>query len=132
MQKISSVAELKDAIQLLEVEQKVKGDLLKEQLFITFESLKPANIIKSTLDDIASSPYLLDNILGTAAGLFTGFISKKIFIGASGNKIRKLIGHILQFGITNFVALHPGKIKTLGWSLIQLIIRKKRMHSVKP
>jgi hypothetical protein len=132
MQKISTAAELKNAIQLLEVEQKVKGDLLKEQLLITFESLKPANIIKSTLDDIASSPYLLDNILGTAAGLLTGFISKKIFIGASGNKIRKLLGQILQFGITNFIALHPGKIKTLGWSLIQHIIRKKRMHTVIP
>ncbi len=132
MQKISSVAELKNAIQLLEVEQDEKGLLLKEQLFITFESLKPANLLKSTVDDIASSPYLMDNILGSALGLFTGFLSKKIFIGASGNKVRKLIGHILQFGVTNFVALHPGAIKTIGWSFIQHIVRKKRMNSIKP
>ena len=132
MQKISSAAELKNAIQLLEVEQEEKGQLLKEQLLISFESLKPANLIKSTVDDIASSPYLMDNILGAATGLFTGFISKKIFIGASGSKVRKLIGNVLQFGITNFVALHPGAIKTIGWSFIQRIIRKKRMKPIKP
>jgi|APHig6443717817_1056837.scaffolds.fasta_scaffold163655_1 hypothetical protein len=132
MQKISSAAELKNTIQLLEVEQGEKGQLLKEQLFITYESLKPANLLKSTVDDIASSPYLMDNILGAAMGLFTGFLSKKLFIGASGNKVRKLVGHVLQFGITNFIALHPGAIKTIGWSFIQHFVRKKRMNSIKP
>jgi len=132
MQNITSIAELKNAIQLLEVEQADKGQLLKEQFFLTFESLKPANLLRSTVNDIASSPYLIDNILGAAMGLVSGFLSKKIFIGASGNKLRKLIGHVLQFGVTNFVALHPGAIKKIGWSVIQHLVRKKRMNSIKP
>lgn len=132
MQKIASVAELKNAIQLLEVEQADKGQLLKEEFFVTLESLKPANLLRRTVNDIATSPYLIENILGTATGLVSGFISKKIFIGASGNKIRKLIGNVLQVGITNFVALHPGAIKTIGWSVIQHFVRKKRKNSIKP
>jgi hypothetical protein len=132
MQKIASVAELKNAIQLLEVEQADKGQLLKEEFFLTYESLKPVNLIRRTVDDIASSPYLIDNILGAGMGLVSGFLSKKIFIGASGNKLRHLIGHVLQFGVTNFVALHPGAIKTIGWSIIQHFVRKKRMNSIKP
>jgi hypothetical protein len=132
MQKIASVAELKNAIQLLEVEQADKGQLLKEEFFLTYESLKPVNLIRRTVNDIASSPYLIENILGTGMGLVSGFLSKKIFIGASGNKLRHLFGHVLQFGVTNFVALHPGAIKTIGWSIIQHFVRKKRMNSIKP
>lgn len=132
MQKIASVAGLKNAIQLLEVEQADKGQLLKEQFFLTLESLKPANLLRSTVNDIVASPYLIDNILGAAMGLVSGFLSKKIFIGASGNKLRKLIGHVLQFGVINFVALHPGAIKTIGWSVIHHLARKKRMNSIKP
>jgi hypothetical protein len=132
MQKIASVAELKNAIQVLEVEQFDKGQLLKEQLFITYKSLRPGNLLRSTMKDIASSPYLFDNILGAAMGLVSGFISRKLFIGASGNKLKKLIGHVLQFGVINFVAMHPGAIKTIGWSIIQRFTRKKRMNSIKP
>ncbi len=132
MQKIKSVAELKNAIQILEVEQYDKGQLLKEQLFITYKSLRPANFLMSTVKDIASSPYLIDNILGAAMGLVSGFLTRKIFIGASGNKLKKLIGHVLQFGVVNFVAMHPGAIKTIGSSIIQRFTRKKRMNSMKP
>jgi hypothetical protein len=132
MQKIESVAELKNAIEILEVEQSDKGQLLKEQLFITYKSLRPGNFLMSTVKDIASSPYLIDNILGAAMGLVSGFLTRKIFIGASGNKLKKLIGHVLQFGVINFVAMHPGAIKTIGWSIIQRFTRKKRMNSIKP
>jgi hypothetical protein len=132
VQKIVSVAGLKNAIQLLEVEQADKGQLLKEEFFVALESLRPANLFRRTVNDIASSPYLIENILGTAMGLVSGFISRKIVIGSSGNKLRKLIGHVLQLGVTNFIALHPGAIKTIGWSVIQHFVRKKRMNSIKP
>jgi len=119
MQNITSAAGLKNAIQLLETEQADKGQLLKEQFFLTYESFKPVNLLRSTLDDVTSSPYLIDNIISTALGLTSGFLSKKIFIGASGNKFRKLIGYILQFGVTNFVAQHHDTIKKLGQSVLQ-------------
>jgi hypothetical protein len=131
MQNITSIAELKNAIQLLEVEQADKGQLVKEQFFITYESLKPVNLLRSSVNDIASSPYLIDNILGAAMGFVSGFVSKKIFIGSSGNKLRQLLGHVLQLGVTNFVALHPGAVRTIGWSFIQHLIRKKRIQPEK-
>jgi hypothetical protein len=125
MQNITSAAELKDAIQLLEAEQGIKGQLLKEQLYITYESLKPVNLLRHTLKEISSSPYLVDNISGTAMGLLSGFLSKKIFVGTSGNLIRKLIGSILQFGVTNAVAHNSDVIKSVGQALLQHFFRKK-------
>ena len=125
MENITSSAGLKKAIQLLEIEQAVNGLKLKEQFHLTYESLKPFNILKGTLKDIASSPYLIDNVLGTAVGLATGYLSKKFFIGASGNIIRKLFGSVLQVGVTNAVAQHPDGIKSFGHFLFQHIFHKK-------
>ncbi len=126
MQNITSTDGLKDAIQLLEVEQGFKGQLLKEELLLAYESLRPVNILRSTLKEISSSPYLIDNISGTAMGLLSGFLSKKIFVGTSGNLIRKLIGSFLQFGVTNVVAKNSDVIKSIGQALIQHFFRKKK------
>ncbi len=132
MQNITSTAGLKDAIQLLEIEQADKGRLLKEQFYRTYESFRPVNLLKGTLKDITSSPYLIDNILSTGIGLASGFLSRKVFIGASGNKLRKLIGYVLQFGVTNLIALHPDAIRSFGRFFFQLIHRKKEINSKKP
>jgi hypothetical protein len=79
MQNIKSTAELKNAIQLLEAEQAEKGKILKEQVHSATERLKPANLISGILDDVNKSPYLVDNILGTALGLVSGFYSQKLY-----------------------------------------------------
>ena len=129
MQKITSSIELKEAIRLLEEEQAIKGQLLKEQVFITYESLKPVNLLKSTLKDLSSSPYLIENIVGSAVGLASGYVSKKIVVGASAGILRKLFGSILQFGVTNLVAQHPDAIKSAGRYIIQHIFRKKDKES---
>jgi hypothetical protein len=48
MQPISNIADLKKAIELLEVEQAANGQLLKEQFYKTYDSLKPANLFRSS------------------------------------------------------------------------------------
>jgi hypothetical protein len=131
MQKIDSVAELKNAIQLLEVEQADKGQLLKEQFFLTYESLKPVNLIASTLNDIKKSPYLIENILGAGVGLVTGFYTNKLIFNPRGNKLKKLIGVVLQFGVTNLVAKHQDTILSIGQVIINRLFRKKKMNSIK-
>jgi hypothetical protein len=125
MQNITSIIELKYAIQSLEDEQSIKGKLLKEQFYLTYESFKPVNVLKRTLNDITSSQNLRNSILSNMVGLITGHLSKKIVVGASSNKFRKLIGSILQVGVTNLVANHPDAIKSFGQLIFQHILRKK-------
>ena len=131
MQNISSTASLKNAIQLLEVDHNVKGQLLKAQFYIVYDSLKPVNFLKSTLHDISSSPLLVDNIMSTTMGIASGFLTNRVFVGASGSLIRKLLGSVLQFGVTNVVAQHPESIKSLGELIMQFILRKKGVNSAK-
>ncbi len=129
MQNITSVAGLKNAIQFKEVEQAVKGQHLKEQLFFTIESIRPASLIKGTLKDLASSPKLYENILGAAAGLATGYLSKKIVIGFSGGIVRKILGSFLQIGVTGLVAQNPGPVKLLGQYIFRHVFDRKHLKA---
>lgn len=125
----SPYTSLKESIQLLEEEQLIKRQVLKEQLIISYESLKPLALLNSALKDISSSPVLKNNVLGTAVGLASGFLTRKLFIGTSGNIIRRLIGAFIQLGVTNMVARHPEAIKTVGNFMIENILSGKNSKS---
>jgi hypothetical protein len=131
MQNITSSAALKDAIQMMEVEQGIQAQLFKDQLLLTVDSMRPVNVLRSTLHDISSSPKLIDNILGLTMGITSGFLTNKIFVGASGNLLRKLLGSVLQFGVTNAVAQHPDTIKSYGQMIMQYLLRRREKNSEK-
>ena len=124
MENISCAAELKLAISEKQFELEVQGQLLKEEFFIAYESLKPVSLIKSTLTEITSSPYLIDNMLGAVMGMLSGYVSKKIAVGTSHNLFRKIMGIVLQFGVTNLVAQHPEVLKNFGQMIIEKIFHK--------
>jgi hypothetical protein len=100
MQNITSVSGLKDAIRKLEYERTLKGKILKEQIIIFRESLKPANIIKSTFKDFLSSSDSISNILRTAVVVTSGYLSGKAFTDTSGNRFKKIIKPLIQLGVT--------------------------------
>lgn len=129
MENITTTEELKNAIELLEFEQTYKWQIVKEQLLVIQEGLKPLNLIKSTISEATSSPYLIGNILGAAVGLASGYASRKLIIGRSANVLRKLIGTALQFGVTNVVARHADSIKTFGQNIFQYFRRKKQLNA---
>jgi hypothetical protein len=129
MENTSSADRLKYAIQLLEVEQVEKLQLLREQSLLTAEILRPSNLLKSALKDIVLSPHLLEDMVDTGVGLATGFFSKKVFIGSSVNLFRKLFGSVLQVGITTIVTQNSEFIKSFGQFLFQRILVKKGLNS---
>lgn len=131
MQNITSAIELRKQIQLLEIEQAFSEKLLKEQLYITYESFKPINLIKNALSEVATSPSLIDNIIGGVVGLATGYLTKKIVIGASGGIFKKVLGSLMQFGVTSAVSQHPDAIKSVGKYIFQHIFRKKETNTEK-
>jgi hypothetical protein len=118
--------QLKNSIQLLESEQINKASILKEQYQRTFKNIKPANILKSTLNEVTSSPYFMNKVLSTAVGLISGYVSKKLIVGDSDSKIRRLLGTFFQLGVSNLIVKHPDAIKTAGQFIFQMIANKKK------
>ena len=125
---IDSVAGLKNAIQILEAESEMNRQLLKEQFYLTSESLRPINILKHTLKSMSVPPILIEAILGTTMGLAVNYFSKKQAISTAGYIIKKLIGSILKLGVTNTIAKHSHSIKSIGQGLIQHFLHKNEMN----
>jgi hypothetical protein len=125
MRNISTVEELKNTIQLLELEQSERGGLLKEQLFQTYDSLRFINLLKSALKQKKGSHSDIADLAGMAIGLVSGYISKKIFIGTSSNAFRKLMGSVIQLSVISFVSRHPSGIKSIGHFLLNQILNRR-------
>ena len=126
MENISYTARLKNDIQLLELKHAIKGAQLKEQAYLTLENLKPLNLLRSTLNDAASSPHLVDNVISTATGLATGYVSKIALVGGSGSLVRRLFGAVLQLGVTTIIAQHPYAVKYIGQFIFNKMRRKPK------
>lgn len=129
MEKITSVAELKRAIMVLEDEQDLKLQSVKKQFYLTYESFKPSKLIGSSLKEMISSPYLIDNVIDTGISLATGYLSRRIVVGASGNIIRRLIGTLVQVGVTKLVTKQAGNIKSIGKLAFQQIFLRRKAKS---
>lgn len=128
MQKIITEADLRLAIVQLEGKQTQERILMKEQFLITVETLKPINLIKSTLLEAAESEDLQDNFLNAALGLSAGYVSKMMFQGKSGGPVRKILGTALMFGIKNLIAQNPETVKKWGglfFTLVRNLLREK-------
>jgi hypothetical protein len=121
--RITSVAALKSAIKVLEVEQKAKEIELKDQFYLTYDSLRPVSIIRNTLKGLFSSSR--EDLSGTAIGAAGGYLVKKVLIGSSGSLLRKLIGTAVQVGMTSFASHKSEAIKSFAFSLLQRVFRRK-------
>jgi len=123
MEKINSETDLREAIVKLEGKWIDDGKLVKEQFFLTIESIKPINLIKSTFKDAVTSPDIKNKILNTSVGLTAGFLSKIIFQSILKSPINRLIGTAVMFGITNVVAKNPETVKSIGKGFFKMIRR---------
>lgn len=104
MKKDKPIDLLQENIAALAFKQEEDLVLLKRQLEVTFDSLKPENLIKSAIIDMTSVSGLKSTLVSNAIGLTTGYLSKKIVLGGTHNPVKKFLGNVLQFIITNVVA----------------------------
>ena len=124
MQPIDSEAALKDAIFQLESRRTEDEKMLREQFQLTYESLKPVNVIKSIFTEAVQSRELKESLVNTTVGLAAGFLSKKLFQGASRSPLKKLLGTVLMFGMTNIFMKNPEAVKSLGHGFLKIFQKK--------
>ena len=132
MEKINSETDLREAIVKLEGKWIDDGKLVKEQFFLTIESIKPINLIKSTFKDAVTSPDIKNKILNTSVGLTAGFLSKLLIQGVIKSPVNRLIGTAVMFGISNVVAKNPEAVKSIGKGFFKMIRGNsgKRVHEI--
>jgi hypothetical protein len=126
MAKQSASDKLKESIRLLEIKQAEEGKILKEQFRLTYESLKPANLIKSTLKELAGTSELKTNLFETIVSILTGYLTKKILVSSKSNIFMKMLGVLLQYGVTNVVANNAESIRNLIANLIDRFFKPSK------
>jgi hypothetical protein len=101
---VANTTDLDTAIKRLERKSRLLEEDMKEDVHSLLENLKPANILRATLDEVQESTPLKHNLLKIAVGLGAGYFSRKMVIGKSAGFVKKALGTALQYGITQFVA----------------------------
>ena len=101
---VANTTDLDTAIKRLERKSRLLEEDMKEDMHSLLENLKPANILRATLDEVQESTPLKHNLLKIAVGLGAGYFSRKMVIGKSAGFVKKALGTALQYGITQFVA----------------------------
>jgi hypothetical protein len=125
MQKITSIAGLREEIGQLKYKQVLQGQLLKEQFNNVIESIRPVNVIKSTFNEVVTSPDLLGNVLNAAIGLTAGIFSKKVLVGSTLNPFKRILGTILEAGIATIVTTKGDTIRDTALRLFSKVFKKK-------
>lgn len=111
MKKTNETDTLNETISLLEYRQAYELRILKEQFEVTYDSLKPLNLIKSAFSEMTTSSELKGNLINNVIGISTGYLTKKVLVGSTHNPFKKILGTVLQFAITNLVTKHKDHSK---------------------
>lgn len=125
MKKTNETDSLNEMIVLQQQQYDTDLRLLKEQLSIAYESVKPLNLIKNLVHDVTTSPEIKKDVLSNVIGLGTGLLSKKLLMGASHNPITKIVGTVFEFAVANMVSKNTIKIKSIGESVWKNFFQKK-------
>jgi hypothetical protein len=124
MQKINSAADLREAILQLESRQAEEARILKSQIQLIHERIKPGNLLKTAFKEFTQPGDLKDNIVNTTVGLAAGYISKTLYERTSNSPVKKFLGSVIMFGITNLVSKNTEPIKLMGTKLLDMIRSK--------
>lgn len=117
MKKPNPTSQLQEKILLLEAKQQNDKVLLKEQFKLSFESLKPINLVKDAFNELTNLSGFDGNTLDTSLGIAAGYFSKKIVVGSSKNPFKKILGNLVQAGVTSYVVNNTDQIKSMATRL---------------
>ena len=121
---------LRESIRQLEIKQAEEGELLKVQFKATYESLKLVNLVKSSLKELTNSVEIKNNLFESIVSIVTGYLTKKLMISSSSNPFKKILGALIQLGVTNLVAKNAESIRTYITELIDKFLHPTEEEEV--
>jgi len=123
MKKSIELQALTDSINRLQIQRAQELAMLRDQFHLTYESLKPINLIKHTFKEVSSSTEIKEGMLNNVIGLTTGYLTKAILIGSSANPIKRIFGTVLQFAVAAMVARNSDSIRSIGNVVLNKIFK---------
>ncbi len=126
MGKKDLLSDLRAEIQRTKAKKLILANEIRTETLKTIETLKPINLIKSSLKNLGTSPGLKGHALETAVGMGAGYLVKKVLVGGAAGPLKKILGTLLQYGITNLASNKGVFIKEKTGNLISKLFTKKK------
>ena len=120
--------DLTDLIQKLEIQRNEEWVLVKEEVYCSFEKMKPLNFIKSEIKEFVSSPTLKHDLVNAAIGLTTGILVKKLVVGKSDSAMASVFGLVTEFVVANQVGKNADYIKSFGGLVLKKLFPPKEQN----
>ncbi len=117
MKTVSASEKLSASILVLAKQQEVEQDALKTQFYLIYESLRPINLIRSTIDEAVQSAEFKQSLVNNLMSVLVGFITKKAVVGNTNNPLKALFGTVIQFAVSGLVSSNVEHIKLFFSSL---------------
>lgn len=130
MAKQNAVSLLKESIRLLEIRQDQEAKILKDQFRITYESLKPINLIKNSIKDLTKSFEIKNNIFETIVTIVTGYITQKFIVSSKSNSFMKILSVVMQFGVTNLISKYSEEVRMFFSDLFDRLITPSQQEEI--
>jgi hypothetical protein len=124
MGKIKSMSDLEDTIQMLERKRDEEVEMVREVFYLTYESLKPINIIKNIFKESSIPATVKDNLVNTSVGLGFGYLSKILFQSVVKLPFKKFLGSALMLSVENLVAKNPEVVGSLASFILNAFSKK--------
>ena len=125
MSTITNSAQLKALIQQKEIENKEEGKKLKEDFLLTYENLKPINIIKNSLKKVFQSNEVQSDLVSSAISMAANYAASK-FVPKQTTK--SSLSSLSQMALSA-IANNPETVKSVGSQIIDLIFRKNKSET---
>ena len=126
MENISAHDALKARILNLEIQRDQEKEELKAEFGELMEALKPVNLIRSTLRDVKDAPDIRNHVMDSLVGMAAGWLSKKVVIGSTHNPLKRVLGSVLQMGVSKVVRTNFEDIKDKAVDLFRKFTKKDR------
>lgn len=121
---IKSSEQLDEVILQLTAKSKLQQQELRFHFDQALETIKPANLIKSTVSDLTHSPGFLKTAITGGLAIGAGLLSKKLIVGRSGGFLKRLAGMAATFALKKTIAKNSNKITATGVNLLKKMTNK--------
>ena len=126
MGKISATDSLKESIRLLETQKTEELQGLKEHFHITFESLRPVNLLRSSIDEMTSLYDLKSDIIDSVLGMLGGYLTQKLVERTTKNPFMRLLGLAMQYGVANLIMKNGENIRSFIVVWLEKILKPSK------
>jgi len=129
MEKQNPTQILKQQISALEIKQAEEGKMLKDHFQKTYDSLKPANLIKNSVKDFFYPEGISETVIETSAIIISGLISKKILNSTKIGTTMKLLSSLLQLSATSLITKYSEDIQNFAMNFFDRITHKEKKET---